>query len=331
MRSLLDWLRFRPRFSKLGAVLEAVRLILWDFHPLVLPYCAQSDTLIYYGLRVTSEVYKDFLEPEFHKDLYPGDMQHLANCVGSMLGILKCIVANGSTAQTTAFHKLYTQELLSAYHIIYDIAEVIEISFRNQHRPSSAPKLESLHEHGMKTLRDIIPLGGYLYQSIYAHSPELTSQCTNKAFLQSPAFTVHHTDSPPASAWNRLLKIMIFLQDCKRCCSSRCVKTLRNDTLWKCSGCKRVQYCSRKCQKQAWVEAAHPHRTICHALSIICQRLSIPGEGITVERHPQPSAVKVVQNTKEMNLLADHFDNLFASQYQKLGTLMESSMILCFC
>lgn len=76
----------------------------------------------------------------------------------------------------------------------------------------------------------------------------------------------------------RLTLILSFFVRDQSCMLPECMRacTDKNCKLRTCRGCYRIQYCSRRCQKRAWVHPLIPHRNSCTAIATVCHRLSMP-------------------------------------------------------
>jgi hypothetical protein len=63
-----------------------------------------------------------------------------------------------------------------------------------------------------------------------------------------------------------------------QCVSPDCSRTYSNWWPFKwCGGCRRVKFCSRRCQKAAWNHPVVPHRQTCLRLRSACLKYDIPG------------------------------------------------------
>ncbi|KAF9042744.1 hypothetical protein BDZ89DRAFT_253929 [Hymenopellis radicata] len=67
----------------------------------------------------------------------------------------------------------------------------------------------------------------------------------------------------------------IGLSEWQRCAAPRCPGT-GEGVLMKCSGCKRVFFCSKSCQSAAWREGEAPHRELCKIVARLVEATSIP-------------------------------------------------------
>jgi hypothetical protein len=72
--------------------------------------------------------------------------------------------------------------------------------------------------------------------------------------------------------WKAFLHLLCCLQGDNICASPECTKALvgSDHQFQLCGGCRRIVYCSRRCQKHAWNYARVPHRRICGPLRRMC-------------------------------------------------------------
>jgi hypothetical protein len=68
--------------------------------------------------------------------------------------------------------------------------------------------------------------------------------------------------------WARLKRVVLILRRYQRCAAPFCHSTFTgNATRFRyCGGCRRIPYCSRRCQKFAWRYTGAPHRNVCQPL-----------------------------------------------------------------
>jgi hypothetical protein len=95
------------------------------------------------------------------------------------------------------------------------------------------------------------------------------------------------------SIWTKLLALFVRLYNSQRCSSPDCARTFADGiaAFGSCSGCNRVAYCSRSCQKAAWKHAAAPHRAICSSIRRACRNYDIPRrrlEPLDYEQQSEP-------------------------------------------
>jgi hypothetical protein len=90
---------------------------------------------------------------------------------------------------------------------------------------------------------------------------------------RAPPSALRHVLAPhrPRSAWEDFCELLSHLHAAQRCAAPTCTAVVADRALFKrCGGCRRVTYCSRRCQARGWRHPAVPHRTICAALRNLC-------------------------------------------------------------
>jgi hypothetical protein len=137
----------------------------------------------------------------------------------------------------------------------------------------------------------------------------------------APSNRPRHLFSPFATGtWTYILRQNARLYFAERCASPECLKTLAHDGPFKhCGGCKRVLYCSKRCQKTAWQHPAVPHRAVCETLRQFCAVYELA-------RNPRPTPNEPTNpplDEDTANWILDHFRA--QSQYE-----LEHSRMSCF-
>jgi hypothetical protein len=77
----------------------------------------------------------------------------------------------------------------------------------------------------------------------------------------------------------RFVLLMQHLEVRQRCGAPECAMTRANGRLQCCTGCRRVMYCSRACQKAAWRHAI-AHRDVCQIIQLLCVTMGVPEQEI---------------------------------------------------
>jgi hypothetical protein len=92
-----------------------------------------------------------------------------------------------------------------------------------------------------------------------------------------------------AATWKTLTRLIHRIYISQRCASPECTNTFANAGPFRyCSGCKRVSYCSRRCQKVGWSHPVVPHRAICMTLRRFCEALGCLLKLSISTTYPQP-------------------------------------------
>jgi hypothetical protein len=113
---------------------------------------------------------------------------------------------------------------------------------------------------------------GMLNDALYAGLPPRTRKDFDYYPLDTPTIP-----KPAADCW-RLKRMFMFFNIDERCqrvgCQRTCADTGR--PMRACSGCRRLRYCSRSCQKRAWTEPWVAHRDLCPAIAALCNHFFMP-------------------------------------------------------
>jgi hypothetical protein len=135
-----------------------------------------------------------------------------------------------------------------------------------------------------------------LGEPILRGHPELRNVPSNRPRHRFRRFTT--------STWAYIVRQNARLYYADRCASPECLETLAYDGPFKhCGGCKRVLYCSKRCQKASWQHPAVPHRAVCETLRQFCAVYELA-------RNPHPTAKEPSNpplDEDTANWILDHF------------------------
>jgi hypothetical protein len=112
------------------------------------------------------------------------------------------------------------------------------------------------------------------------------------------------------SCFHRVLSALEYSSESGCCGSPECTQSsLDVASLRLCGGCRRVTYCSRRCQKISWRHPAAPHRRICDPIRRVCKESAVPRTRIKVLKLNKNS---IPERFDEMlgEHIAEHFDAL---------------------
>jgi hypothetical protein len=126
----------------------------------------------------------------------------------------------------------------------------------------------------LKLKKIVSMLGIMLYQEFpHAQSVPVDGQIRT-AWLSG-------TKRPDATVvWVRFVRLMKAIEGRERCLRPGCNRiAVTRENLSYCGGCRRVVYCSTRCQKLAWT---HPvaHRHVCAAIKFMYIKYRLPKTGI---------------------------------------------------
>jgi hypothetical protein len=78
----------------------------------------------------------------------------------------------------------------------------------------------------------------------------------------------------------RMIEAILSSVSAQRCASPECTRTFSDRWPFRwCAGCRRVTYCSRRCQKTAWAHEVVGHRSICSGLRRLGLKFSLANVG----------------------------------------------------
>jgi ferredoxin len=134
---------------------------------------------------------------------------------------------------------------------------------------------------------------------------------------------------PHILPWARFVDNLNYRHIRQRCSAPGCNLTpeLRKLAFRYCTGCGRIPYCSRACQKQAWRSKDNAgqrklpeHRDVCGLIRDICSRYNVPRLDLSKLRNGEiPCVPAPVLSEKEMQSVGainDHFAALTTHQLQ---------------
>jgi hypothetical protein len=155
-------------------------------------------------------------------------------------------------------------------------------------------------------------------RTIYNYFPECRAPMSKLPLHHS---IIKHALPEPVSvalSWTMLTDAIEHHRTRDQCSSPDCSRTTeeRGRPFRSCSGCRRISYCSRTCQKRAWQRDGNDglaHRDICSLVRLICIRHRIPhsrrdpagaGQGMD-QAETMPILMK--DEIKMMGMINSHF------------------------
>jgi hypothetical protein len=181
---------------------------------------------------------------------------------------------------------------------------------------------------------------GLSYQDIEATTSDLFSLSTRLC----QDFPSLHGTHAPAHIWDTIIRekaslrqappshmvdmrfklAMHHLEVRQRCTAPGCTRTRADGRLHRCAQCKRVPYCSRRCQKAAWAQAI-AHRDICKSIGVLCDAYKIPERD--VYNYNPPDGLGYAAGYEEISLqVLDHFARLTKLNIATPGSTYTSSL-----
>jgi hypothetical protein len=129
------------------------------------------------------------------------------------------------------------------------------------------------------------------------------------------------------SFWARTLNAIEYSSEGQCCGLPDCMQTfLDTDPFRLCSGCRRVTYCSRRCQIRAWTHPAVPHREVCGTIHHVCKESGIPRIRMKVVKDmPKP---KVFDEALGQSI-TEHFEAATRYRMTKFSSTYRSGLTSC--
>jgi hypothetical protein len=90
-----------------------------------------------------------------------------------------------------------------------------------------------------------------------------------------------------------------WLEASQRCAAPTCLMTAADGRLRLCLGCRRMSYCSRRCQKRAWTHSQVGHRTVCVLFSVVEVRDSREINSLS----DKDQALQMLKHVEQLTLL----------------------------
>jgi hypothetical protein len=115
--------------------------------------------------------------------------------------------------------------------------------------------------------------------------------------------------------WVRLIAFLLSLERVKRCRNPGCANVFWNSKRTRaCGKCRRIMYCSRRCQRHAWSHPDALHREICAVLRAACSKYGLSRSPLPESEEPSDAT-----HVGAAQVLAEHFIAL-ATVDMKTGT-----------
>jgi hypothetical protein len=247
--------------------------------PLVAPLLIQSSFFVQQATGVMRDLR---LKPESHvQDKL--DSRHNSKvmaCIHAFTSLMgEIVVRSANEAERVAFHGLAPSSILATYAHCIDIyllaQKLVNVPSTRDHYQQHPPAWLSEVD---PTIERLAFIGAKLCVDYPSAAHAQISIAAKELFFEEPHA---HRSSPTAkgSELARFLLLMQHLEIRQRCGAPGCVKTRADGRLRCCTGCRRVMYCSRACQKAAWRRAI-AHSDVCQAIQLLCVTIGVPEQKI---------------------------------------------------
>jgi hypothetical protein len=278
-------------------VMYALAMVMINFHPLVMPILVTSRTLITKG--VIAAIHSDIDRvTSAGRSIKPNDVKAVFHSQTTLLQIVDNLVTRlSTTAQRKAFHVQAPMELLIAYDRATKLFPLLQANTSHFPPEHTIPELfqpdpfiNNLKRIAGKLLLDVPAVGDILPQ------------------LEARDHFRNMSPGPLTQLWRGFLHNIDLLEVMQRCMAPGCAETALTSTLKRCTGCQRVRYCSRICQKAAW---RHPlsHRIVCWMLSEVCAEFFVPRAEVRATA-PTPTREHLVPFGTSVAAVTTYFDAL---------------------
>jgi hypothetical protein len=271
IRSLIFLLRIDVQSDILIAVMFSLAVCIGICHPCILPYLVRSHTLLELGIvdsieSIGSRITQ--LTNEKSEEEKPWIM------------LLNKLTLIGQIVHDLYMHYMDDRQhllFLGRHHEFYvACGRAMEICIGLD--GASIP--ETCREYAQRQAKECAYLfrsiGGMIY-SRFEETRSVEIYPKAKEIFVFQAFTL--TQSPDMHVWARFLRTFYRLAMRRRCSAPGCIDTPLEGCLKFCTGCMRVPYCSRACQRRAWTHEEIAHRSICRQVRLLCLRFKLPRSG----------------------------------------------------
>jgi hypothetical protein len=294
LRSSIRWLKSDLGRSNGGDISQLLLAIIALTHSITIPLVVASPTFVTHGILRTLHTLCDWFSGDrtviplcYNKDAVAG---LLSTCI-----LLTHTVFNewSDEAQRRSLTGKYAAQLLVAYDRAVNTSDLI--------RSFNEARAEQIWGH----LNSLCGTLLYDFQDL-AHSAAATRT--------KPRNRIFEGFGEP-DMWLRMIRALSHASRSDRCSAPACMKT-RADVgrLRLCSGCRRVAYCGRACQKDDWSYTAEgwlPHRERCGWLRRVCTQYELPRRKIGMRLMTPP----VTEGVSDVaSRVADYF--LVNGQYK---------------
>jgi hypothetical protein len=308
-RGLLTWLSVDLDIYSRTALLQLIDCFLHLTHPMTFP---SSHSFISSGVLRLIGVACKMAEEENNSDRMQNDAVQMMYTATTLL--CKIVRDCGNEAQRRELMQIQAPQLLEWYD--QAIAACDRLPTR----------------HGTKNTQNrerLIYLSSLLLQDF----PQLA---TSPVVTHTPPLQYMRYEKLPSRSWSRLLYALDSTQRSHRCSALACRRTLADGGLRWCGGCRRVAYCSRRCQKADWNQASRAalqHRGVCAIIRRMCHLFRLPRRDVVTPLRIGASPLEGSQETVAQ-VIADYFlahaqNKMANSRTCNLLSLLLAQILMC--
>jgi hypothetical protein len=256
-------------------VYRALCRILRLCSPLVAPLLIRSSFFARHAIDVMRDLR---LEPESHVQgkLDSDHNLEVMMCIKGFVDLMSDIVRRStSEAERVAFHGLAPASTLASYAHCIDVyllaRSLVNAPSTRHHYQEHPPAWLSVVD---PAIQQFVLIGAKLCDDCPSAARTKISVAAKELVLGRLRF-----DTATKKLAERFVLLMHHLEIRQRCGAPGCIMTRVDGRLRCCTGCRRVMYCSRACQKAAWRHTI-AHRDVCQAIPLLCLAMEIPEQGI---------------------------------------------------
>jgi hypothetical protein len=263
INSLISWVVLRNMHMHIRiTLLHTVEMIAHYTAPATIPYLVYSKAFMFEGIVYQMEIALRMLS-ENHDPKSAISMLRSSSWLLSYVGLKKC----DHSRRVMFFLKNYAA----------------------QHLKSLCEELKDMLRVNLKTyipIYDVDLLGATLH-----HLDQVIAFCSTEAELRVDPQTIPQGEDVPADVrsgtWVRALLALNY-----QATSGRCARVTW--PLKRCGGCRRMVYCSRRCQNASWNDASAPHREMCALIRQFCVDNQLPRTHVMKREHAEPETFDVL-------------------------------------
>jgi hypothetical protein len=298
IRGFLVWFKGNLSPKTMSDLCMTIRHLIKIAGSCILPSIIAHTTLCSELLRNIHAAVEVFKAGEQRRWRYFWKFCYHAISTGTYL-LLAVLLDHSNTVQRRYFIKGSMQDILDVISSEYSVIGSLKNMFSRNSRPPAGIELQEI----LMLERILDAIGGALFEE-YPHLRSISIYSIRRRRWEDAAFTLNQ--SPSEGLWTFLIRLLDTMDPPLRCQRPGCTGSrTESNALKHCAGCRRVVYCSSRCQKLAWRFPAAPHRLVCGALRFICRKFKLPKHRRVGEKiHFPPEGESHVSAAR---VILDHF------------------------
>jgi hypothetical protein len=273
INSLISWVVLRDMHMHIRIhLLQTVEMIVHYTGPSTIPYLVYSDTFMPQGIVYQMEIALRMLSTD--------------NDPFSAIAMLR--------SSSWLLHNVGLKKCDQSRRVMFLLDK-----YTAQHLKSLCEELKDMLRVNVKTYIRILDGHSYLLMAIPYHLDQVIAFCSTDAeLLVDPQMIPQGEDIPAdvrSRVWVRALLALNYQATSGQCAHTKCTSTkLTTWPLKRCGGCRRMVYCSRRCQNASWNDASAPHREICALIRQFCVDNQLPRTHVMKREQSEPETFDVL-------------------------------------